>query len=155
MVAQRAAVWSALITVLAVSAGFGSATAGAAELSDYRWERRPLLVFAPADSDPRVVEMLSRIEASRCEFVDRDMVTGLLVTAGTSTLDGHVVGAEESARLRDRYAVGESDFTVLLIGKDGGEKLRVNQVPDLGLVYSVIDGMPMRGREMAADPSRC
>ncbi len=127
----------------------------ASELSDYRWERRPLLLFAPTDSDPRVVETLSRIEASRCDFVDRDMVVGLLVTEGTSTLDGRVIDANQSQRLTDQYVIGENDFTVLLIGKDGGEKLRVNEVPDLRQIYSVIDGMPMRSREMAADPSRC
>jgi len=44
---------------------------------------------------------------------------------------------------------------VALIGKDGGENLRINDVPDLQTVYAVIDGMPMRGREMSADPGRC
>jgi hypothetical protein len=44
---------------------------------------------------------------------------------------------------------------VVLIGKDGGEKLRVNNIPDLQTIYAVIDGMPMRGREMSADPGRC
>lgn len=42
-----------------------------------------------------------------------------------------------------------------LIGKDGGENLRINDVPDLQTVYAVIDGMPMRGREMSTDPGRC
>ncbi len=127
----------------------------AAELSDYRWERRPLLVFAPTDSDPRLVETLSRIEASRCDFVSRDMVIGLVVTAGDSTLDGQAINADESQRLFNRFAIGEDAFSVVLIGKDGGEKLRVNAVPDLQSIYEVIDGMPMRSREMSANPSRC
>ena len=46
-------------------------------------------------------------------------------------------------------------FSVLLIGKDGGEKLRVNEVPDLQAIYAVVDAMPMRSREMTANPSRC
>jgi hypothetical protein len=45
--------------------------------------------------------------------------------------------------------------TSALIGKDGGEKLRVNDIPDLAAIYAVIDGMPMRGSEMSADPGRC
>ncbi|WP_232076216.1 DUF4174 domain-containing protein [Mycobacterium gallinarum] len=125
------------------------------ELGDYRWERRPLLVFAPTDSDPRVVETLGRIEASRCDFVSRDMVLGLVVTEGNSTLDGQAINADESQRLRDRHAIGENAFSVVLIGKDGGEKLRVNEVPDLSVIFAVIDGMPMRSREMNANPSRC
>jgi hypothetical protein len=125
------------------------------ELGDYRWERRPLLVFAPTDNDPRVVETRSRIEASRCDLVSRDMGRGLVVTEGNSTLDGQVINADESQRLRDRHAIGENAFSVVLIGKDGGEKLRVNEVPDLSVIYAVIDGMPMRSREMNANPSRC
>ncbi|WP_099041546.1 DUF4174 domain-containing protein [Mycobacterium neglectum] len=143
------------LVVLITSTALGAPTAAAAELSDYRWERRPLLLFAPTENDPRLVETLSRIEASRCDFVSRDMVLGLVVTDGNSTLDGHVIDADESQALTNQYAIGENAFSVLLIGKDGGEKLRVNEVPDLQTIYSVIDGMPMRSREMNADPSRC
>ncbi|NVN51979.1 DUF4174 domain-containing protein [Mycolicibacterium hippocampi] len=144
-----------MLIVLLASAAFGSATAVAAELSDHLWEHRPLLVFAPADRDPRLVETLSRIEASRCEFVDRDMVIGLVVTEGTSTLDGQVINADESQRLANQYAISENAFSVLLIGKDGGEKLRVNEVPDLRTIYAVVDGMPMRSGEMSTNPSGC
>ena len=144
-----------MLVVLLASAVLGSATAVAAELSDYLWEHRPLLVFAPTDSDPRLVETLSRIEASRCDFVDRDMVIGLVVTEGTSTLDGQVINADESQRLANQYAISENAFSVLLIGKDGGEKLRVNEVPDLRTIYAVVDGMPMRSGEMSANPSGC
>jgi hypothetical protein len=54
-----------------------------------------------------------------------------------------------------QYAIDDSTLTALLIGKDSGEKLRLNGVPDLRTVYAAIDGMPMRNREMSADPSRC
>ncbi|PRC44393.1 hypothetical protein C6A85_000000100465 [Mycobacterium sp. ITM-2017-0098] len=144
-----------LLAVWVAGTVLGSATAGAAELSDYLWERRPLLVFAPADSDPRLVETLSRIEASRCDFVSRDMVLGLVVSEGNSTLDGQAIGADESQELMNQYAIGADAFTVLLIGKDGGEKLRVDEVPNLQTIFAVIDGMPMRNREMSANPGRC
>ena len=156
MVKKRSVQRFALMLIaLVASTAVGSPTAAAAELSDYRWERRPLLVFAPTDSDPRLVATLSRIEASRCDFVGRDMVIGLVVTEGNSTLDGQAINADESQRLVNRFAIGDNAFSVLLIGKDGGEKLRVNEVPDLQAIYAAIDGMPMRSREMSANPSRC
>jgi len=156
MVGQRTVRRSALmLAALVASTAFGSATASATELGDYLWERRPLLVFAPTDSDPRLAETLSRIEASQCDFVGRDMVLGLVVTQGNSTLDGQAIDADESRQLANQYAIGDDTFSVLLIGKDGGEKLRVNDVPDLREVYAVIDGMPMRSRELDADPRRC
>ena len=131
------------------------ARATAAELSDYLWQRRPLLVFAPTDNDPRLVETMRRIAASRCDFADRDMVLGRIVTDATSTLDGNMVDTNQAQRLRSAFGIGANSFSVVLIGKDGGEKLRVNDVPDLRAIYAVIDGMPMRGSEMSADPGRC
>lgn len=114
-----------------------------------------MLLFAPADNDPRLAETLSRIETTRCEFIDRDMVTGLVVAEGQSSLDGEVISVGESQRLREQFAIGKNAFSAVLIGKDGGEKLRISEVPDLRRIYAVIDGMPMRGSELSADPSRC
>ena len=144
-----------ILSVLLMGSVFGSPSAGAASLSDFRWESRPLLLFAPTDSDPRLIDTLGRIEASRCDFVARDMVIGVVVAEGKSTLDGHVVDADESRRLFTQFAMGANTFSALLIGKDGGEKLRINAVPDLRAIYAVIDGMPMRSREMTTDPRRC
>ena len=156
MAVRRGAMrWTLLLAALVASAGLGSGTAVAAELGDYRWERRPLLLFAPTNSDPRLVETLSRIDADRCDVLDRDMVVGVVVGEGTSTLDGQVIDSEQAQQLTGRYGVGDTDFTVVLIGKDGGGKWRVNDVPSLQTVFAVIDGMPMRSREMAADPGRC
>jgi hypothetical protein len=144
-----------VIFLVTSAAALGPAAAMAAELSDYRWERRPLLIFAPAERDPRLVETMRRIEASRCDFVDRDMVLGRIVTEGTSTLDGHVVDPKQARRLRSEFGIGADSFSVVLIGKDGGEKLRVADVPDLQAIYEVIDGMPMRAGETSANPGRC
>ena len=144
-----------VIFLVTSAAALGSAAAMAAELSDYRWERRPLLLFAPTESDPRLVETMRRIEASRCDFADRDMVLGRIVTAGTSTLDGHVVDRNQAQRLASEFGIAADSFSVVLMGKDGGEKLRVAGVPDLQAIYAVIDGMPMRARETSANPSRC
>ena len=141
--------------ILAPGAALVPAAAAAAELGDYLWQRRPLLLFAPAQSDPRLVETVRRVEASRCEFADRDMVLGLIVTDGTSTLDGQVVDAGEVRRLSSEFGIGANTFSAVLIGKDGGEKLRINDVPDLPAIYAVIDSMPMRSAEIGADPGRC
>ncbi len=141
------------LIVLAAGAALMPARAAAAELSDYLWVSRPLLVFAPTDSDPRLGETMGRIEASRCDFTDRDMVLGVIVADGASTLGGQAVNADQARRLRAQFGIGANSFSVVLIGKDGGEKSRVNGVPDLQAIYAVIDGMPMRQREMGA--GRC
>ena len=144
-----------MVLLVTSAAALGPAQAMAAELSDYLWERRPLLLFAPTDSDPRLVETMRRIEASRCDFAERDMVLGRILTDGTSTLDGRVLDTKQAQRLMSKFGISTDSFIVVLIGKDGDEKLRVADVPDLQTIYAVIDGMPMRAREASANPSRC
>ncbi|WP_111510512.1 DUF4174 domain-containing protein [Mycobacterium kyogaense] len=156
MARQRSVVRSAFVAASAVlCAALGSATAWAGGLGDYVWERRPLVVFSPAGNDPRLTETLRRIDDSQCAFADRDMVLAVVVAGGSTTLDGAATDPGESDRLRQRYRVAPDAFTVVLVGKDGGEKWRTDEVPDLEVVYSVIDGMPMRSREMNAGTEGC
>jgi len=157
MILYRQFLRSTLTVIFLVvgATALGPAQAMAAELSDYLWQRRPLLLFAPAESDPRLVETMRRIEASRCDFVDRDMVLGRIVAEGTSTLGGRLVVADQARRLMSEVGIGSDTFSVVLIGKDGAEKLRVADVPDLQAIYAVIDGMPMRARETSSNASRC
>ncbi|MEW5809178.1 MAG: DUF4174 domain-containing protein [Actinomycetota bacterium] len=156
MARKRSVVRSAFVaTLVLMSAALGSATAGATELGDYLWERRPLLVFAPTGNDPRLTETLRRVDAARCGFADRDMVLGVMITDGGSSLDGTAMAPDDSERLRQRYGVTPDAFTAVLVGKDGGEKWRTDEVPDLEVVFSVIDGMPMRSREMNSGGQGC
>ncbi|SDC10674.1 protein of unknown function [Mycolicibacterium neoaurum] len=153
---MAAAVRSLLVlTVVGFAVLLGSGTARAGELDGYLWNHRPLLVFAPSAEDPRLIETLARIESSRCEFTSRDMVLAQVLADGTSMLDGRVLDADSARQLADRYTVGGSTFAVVLIGKDGSQKFRVDAVPNLQTVYAVIDGMPMRGQEMNGNNSEC
>ena len=83
------------------------------------------------------------------------MVLGRILTDGTSTLDARVLDTNQAQRLMSKFGISTDSFSVVLIGKDGGEKLRVANVPDLQAIYAVVDGMPMRARETSANPSRC
>ena len=48
----------------------------------------------------------------------------------------------------DRYNVSATAFTLILIGKDGTEKMRRSSPVFLDELYQLIDGMPMRKIEM-------
>ncbi len=42
----------------------------------------------------------------------------------------------------------DASFTFILVGKDGGEKMRTDTVVSLAQLYKTIDAMPMRKKEM-------
>ena len=50
--------------------------------------------------------------------------------------------------LRDRFSVPDSQFRVVLIGLDGGAKLTSDEVVPTQRLFGLIDGMPMRQREI-------
>ena len=111
-------------------------------LEDTRWERRVLLLFPGASREDWATQQ-QRLEAAHQALADRDL---LIVEVGG--------GPEASVRLPDtpevraRWKVAPGEGAAVLIGKDGGEKWRAALPTDVEPVLTVIDGMPMRQREM-------
>lgn len=97
--------------------------------------RRHLLLFAPSADDDRLARMERAMQEHATALSDRDLVV-------------HRVVAGAPASLRDAYGVPADAFCLILVGKDGGEKLRRHEPVDLSGIFALIDSMPMRRREM-------
>lgn len=54
----------------------------------------------------------------------------------------------ENDPLYKKYKADPAKFTVVLVGKDGGEKYRSNKVLQPAELFAIIDAMPMRKQEM-------
>jgi Glu-tRNA(Gln) amidotransferase subunit E-like FAD-binding protein len=59
---------------------------------------------------------------------------------------------DELAAMRHRFKVEPNDFLVILIGKDGQEKLDSRAPVTVDQLEKLIDSMPMRKREMQPEP---
>ena len=53
--------------------------------------------------------------------------------------------------MRNQFQVADQAFSVVLIGKDGTQKLQQNEVLPIDKLFAVIDAMPMRRREARED----
>jgi hypothetical protein len=136
--------------VLSLGLGLGhwhGALAQGFDLDGLRWERRPLLVFAPSAGAPLAVELGAALGRADVGLFDRDMIVIEVYGDDSARADGASLPSGTAAHLRQRFAVAATDELVVLLGKDGGEKLRTTS-PDLDAVFSLIDTMPMRRREM-------
>lgn len=119
----------------------------AEDLSPYRWQARPLLIFAPSEQSPLLSQQLQSMTDQDAFLKDRDMVVAIVYP----DLVRFVFGAPQdlSAKaLRRQFRVSDTAFSVMLIGKDGGTKTRSYQPVDLADMYQLIDAMPMRQQEM-------
>lgn len=108
--------------------------AGAHELAEYQWERRPLVVFADSASDPRFVEQMELIAADAGALAQRDVIVI------TDTDPGAMSPIRESLRPRG--------FAFVLIGKDGQKYLRKPLPWDVRELSRSIDKMPIRQQEL-------
>ena len=127
----------------------------AAQMSEYVWQNRPLLLFAPSIADSRLQQTRDKLQLRRCELEDRNMIIGVILKQGESRLDDQPISASYASTLRKRYAIDRDQFAVILIGKDGSEKYRHYDVPELDGIFALIDGMPMRQDEMSQNPVDC
>lgn len=67
-------------------------------------------------------------------------------------LDGE--NKKKSGRLYKEYKKTDAGFEVILLGLDGGVKLRQNELLQLEKLYGTIDVMPMRRQEIKRKKQR-
>lgn len=113
----------------------------------YRWEKRVLIVSAPAAKDEMYDKQMSAIDAARSAFEDRDMLLVTLLDDGPATAGERALSVEDVAGARAALAVRPDTFALRLIGKDGGVKLASEAPVPMDEIYALIDRMPMRQRE--------
>jgi len=122
-------------------------------LDDYRWERRVLIVFAPSDDHPEYQKQLEQLKGRKSGLVERHMLIVHVLPGDLAKLEleeQKEINQQEinQHELRDRFDVNKEQFSVLLIGKDGGTKMRSEQALEIQNIFGRIDSMPMRQREM-------
>ena len=116
-------------------------------MEPYVGRRRPLLLFASTGTDPHLRAMRADLAARGDGFEDRDMVlVEVIPDAPRAGSRGLTEG--QAAELRRQYRVEPDEFAVILVGKDGGIKLRDDKPVPVEAIFQLIDQMPMRRQEM-------
>ena len=60
---------------------------------------------------------------------------------------GRAPATLNAAELRKVYGIGDDVFAIVLVGKDGGEKLRSSEPVTADKLTGLVDEMPMRRQE--------
>ena len=116
---------------------------------DHLWKDRLLLLFAPGKEHEALQRQLDLLTAQQAEVTDRDLKIYQIYPDSAQHPDGGRLPKAFSDKLYHRYDISAGDgLVVLLIGKDGTEKLRESQVVPPEQIFRLIDSMPMRQREM-------
>ncbi|WP_324677483.1 DUF4174 domain-containing protein [Hymenobacter sp. GOD-10R] len=105
-----------------------------------KWEKRMVLLYAPAADNAEFKQQKSLLAQAQGAVHDRD-IRVLELTANQ-------LSAADKQYLQQQLKVEPTQFTVLLIGKDGGVKLRQTKALTAQQLFGTIDKMPMRQQEM-------
>lgn len=124
---------------LALFIGFAALIAGSVVADDdpiaaYKWEARPVIIFADSEKDPRFQRQVANLSSRSDDMTERDVV--------------FLMDTDPSAGSALRQMFRPRDFQIILIGKDGEIKLRRPHPITAEDLNRQIDRMPMRRREM-------
>lgn len=118
------------------------------DLASLRWERRPLLIFAPFVDHDGYGRQKQMLAAQQGGVENRNITLIEVVGRDAGYVNDEPLSPDSAAKLRSDFNVGIDDFTVILVGKDGGEKLRERSAVPAHRLFELIDSMPMRQAEM-------
>ena len=115
-------------------------------LEQYQWKNRLILLFGSSSSS--VEKQITELEKDPEGITDRDLLIFHINKEEVRFILKSSNPSLSASQLRNRYNIDKNEFRYILIGKDGGVKLNKKEyVPNKDL-FSVIDAMPMRQREM-------
>ncbi len=134
--------WIVLIAFLWLSALMNEVIT----LEDLKWKNRVLLVFPNMEENSFEWEVNDSLAT---EIEERDLVYFLMADTSLQTNSVYSFSPEYQKELLKRYALGSKKSCYVLIGKDGGSKVRKEgEMVNWEELFATIDAMPMRQREM-------
>ena len=114
------------------------------------WEKRVLLVFAPADDHVERRRQRVLLDAVETGLAERDMTVIEAFADDRLAIDGQQQAAG-GVGFYNRFGIRGDEFRVILVGKDGSVKLERDHPVASSDLFALIDSMPMRRYEMLQD----
>lgn len=109
---------------------------------------RTVIIHADSSSNADYCSQARTLLDSADGLRERDMIVVSIIGMETAKV---LVGPEQHPRTQQPSASNQptrNGFYVTLIGKDGQEKFKSDKPVDPELLFSLVDGMPMRRLEM-------
>lgn len=121
-----------------------AASAASSPLAPYVGRSRVLVMSAPVASDPEFSRQSEIVAAAAPGMKDRDLV---VIRIGDTASDDRGATLDAKA-VRENLSIPAGRFVAVLIGKDGGVKMRRETTIEARDLFGTIDAMPMRQDEM-------
>lgn len=117
-------------------------------LDDFQWKNRLLIIYSNVQKSAPFEGQLAKISQNKEGYQKRDLKVIILKNQKVdwNSNENHHLGFHQIVKKLNIEEI--QPFQNLLIGKDGGVKLRSNSPISNEKLFETIDAMPMRQREM-------
>jgi hypothetical protein len=112
-----------------------------------QWHHRVVIVAADGAHMPQLEAQAARFGEHREALRDEHVVVVTVRPDGVTAGSRHEFDADAARQLREYYELDGDGFTVLVIGRDGGEKARYDEVVDPDTLLAGLDDLPARDRD--------
>ncbi|MBZ9632294.1 DUF4174 domain-containing protein [Salegentibacter sp. LM13S] len=119
----------------------------AQDLTKHQWKDRLILIIAEDENNEKFQQQLTQLQKHQKGLKDRKLVIYRILPKKYK-IAFQDKNWKNSAQFYKKYKAEESDFRIILIGLDGGEKLDQTKVLSVEKLFNTIDSMPMRQAEM-------
>ena len=117
------------------------------DLSNHRWQHRLVIVLTDQPTNAAYVQQLQELQRDEAALTERRILVYQSIPQQYRIGLGDEDWAQSSS-IYEQYKRSDTPFEVLLIGLDGGVKLRRTEPVAQADLFSLIDQMPMRQAEM-------
>lgn len=115
-------------------------------IKNHQWENRVLLIYSSDKNAPKLSKQLSILSQDKEGLAERKLV--IYSFTKNTYRKNFEKNWKESNSLFKKFVNKKDNFTVWLLGLDGGVKLKQQGIISTQKLFAIIDGMPIRKREL-------
>ena len=120
----------------------------AQSLKKHQWKNRLILILVKQPANDVLKKQVKSFRAAKAGMNERKLMVYQITPEKYGVGFKESINWQRSDELFKTYKREKSDFEIILIGLDGGIKLRQNEFLSTDDLFALIDGMPMRRAEL-------
>jgi hypothetical protein len=131
--------------------GIFNSNSNGQSFEEYEWENRLIFIVDHSENPKNITKQLQVFQKEENELKDRNLIIFSITKKG---LQQEFPKTQKSfpniSEIQFPFSLSKNkNFSVYLVGYDGGVKLKQNRLVSSDEIFALIDTMPMRKVEMA------
>ncbi|WBL22560.1 DUF4174 domain-containing protein [Zunongwangia sp. HRR-M8] len=120
----------------------------AQDKTEHQWKNRLILILTDSKEDNDFRQQLGEFKNREAALEDRKIIVYQVTPKHYATGISDKPDWKEGENFYEKFKKSDKSFEIILIGLDGGTKMRKEEFTPAEEIFEKIDNMPMRKAEM-------